>query len=426
MLLTASLSISTVFIVLIGCNGCKVLPAANESNEVPKLHFADVHSNDSGNVDTVTTAVLTKPTSRDCNCIASETSYNCDVLVSDEGESDETVDGVDGWRTPSQLKIRAHNETHFATDIAWTFNKGAVIIDNARVFLANGDHTSDQSIQKSSLNLLCSYENNERTGIENHVFEFVCHVENEFVESLLYEAAGSGVLLATLKLINENDEFHRVADVSLNDPVERVVTYHGFVSEPLSRAKLCQRRINKDCGLIVYEPQSIEGFKGFPHASYSPPDGKIASGNNRNFDELNEYGEDRWVRVKFPDINCHNATHVSFDLSWHFTALHSTDNIRVYVSNENYTQLEPLSRRHLDLDPLCAMEFHGKRPPWQLTMVCPVSLEKYRELSVLSELLILSVWNVYDTSFAFYQVIDLEGLSAEQSYENVVRKCGYI
>ncbi|OAD57537.1 hypothetical protein WN48_01904 [Eufriesea mexicana] len=56
-------------------------------------------------------------------------------------------------------------------------------------------------------------------------------------------------------------------------------------------------------------------------------------------------------------------------------------------------------------------------------MICPISLEKYRRLSALDESLLLSIWSVYDTSFAFYQVMDLQGVSQEQSYESVLQKC---
>ena len=41
----------------------------------------------------------------------------------------------------------------------------------------------------------------------------------------------------------------------------------------------------------------------------------------------------------------------------------------------------------------------------------------------MNELLLLSIWNVYDTMMAFYQVIDIERLSEEQSYESILRKC---
>lgn len=50
---------------------------------------------------------------------------------------------------------------------------------------------------------------------------------------------------------------------------------HGYVDSPGSRAILCKNGQNKDCGAIVYEPQSLEAPKGFPHAG--PADGKIAS-----------------------------------------------------------------------------------------------------------------------------------------------------
>lgn len=206
--------------------------------------------------------------------------------------------------------------------------------------------------------------------------------------------------------------------------VKGAENFHGFVSNPTSRAKLCHLQVNKNCGPITYEPQSVEGLQGFPHGVNSPPDGKIASGNNPRFNQLNEYGSNRWTSVEFPEVNCHNETHVQFDLSWYFTATHSTDNIQIYISNEKYTSTEPLSRRHLDLTPLCSMNLHGNHPPPQLTMSCQISLEKYRQLNELKELLLLSVWNIDDTAYAFYQVVDLQGLSPKQSLKNIEKNCG--
>ncbi len=57
---------------------------------------------------------------------------------------------------------------------------------------------------------------------------------------------------------------------------------HGYVTEPPSRDLLCQKGVNTDCGNAAYEPQSMgESHKGFPGAG-TPPDGKLASGNNDN------------------------------------------------------------------------------------------------------------------------------------------------
>ena len=50
---------------------------------------------------------------------------------------------------------------------------------------------------------------------------------------------------------------------------------HGYVNGPESRSMLCKAGVNTDCGGVQYEPQSLEGLKGFPAAG--PADGQIAS-----------------------------------------------------------------------------------------------------------------------------------------------------
>ena len=53
---------------------------------------------------------------------------------------------------------------------------------------------------------------------------------------------------------------------------------HGFVEKPGSRAALCSEAyglLNLNCGSVMYEPQSLEAKKGFPHDG--PADGQIAS-----------------------------------------------------------------------------------------------------------------------------------------------------
>lgn len=153
--------------------------------------------------------------------------------------------------------------------------------------------------------------------------------------------------------------------------------FHGFVSYPPSRANLCSLRVNKNCGRVIYEPQSIEGSKGFPYGYRSPPDGKIASGANPDFEMLNEYGQNRWNTVQFPEVRCFNATHLYFNLTWTMTAPHSTDSIRVFASNEKYTTTEPLSRRHLDLNPICSIKLYGAYPPTTFKLQCAISKERY-------------------------------------------------
>lgn len=430
-----------IFSNLFDFNYCTVFHRTNNRNGELQ------ENNNLENLKTEITAILSKPSSRAYNCFL-RINFNCDIFESsknvgtiiglpdflENGPRDGEIASagnslynilnehrVGRWN-PSYLKIKKYNATHSVTNIVWTFNKKTVLIDKVEIYLSNGDYTEDQSIRRSSLNLVCSNKGSIDV-VDNYTLRFDCYIRDKFIENLLYSVKGSGILLSTLRIIGQNYAFYQIADVSLHESIKQINNYHGFVFEPLSRAKLCQLKINKNCGLIIYEPQSVEGFQGFPDEEYSPPDGKIASGNNIRFKELDQYGADRWNRVQFPKVECHNQTHVSFKLNWFFTKTHRTSDIRIYINNENYTSTEPLSRRHLDLDPLCTTKFHGEHPPDQLTILCPISLKKYRELSRMNELLLLSIWNVYDTMMAFYQVIDIERLSEEQSYENILRKC---
>ncbi|XP_076653030.1 AA10 family lytic polysaccharide monooxygenase CBP21-like [Halictus rubicundus] len=208
-----------------------------------------------------------------------------------------------------------------------------------------------------------------------------------------------------------------------NSLLKQITTFHGYVSGPASRASLCQLRVNQDCGLIVYEPQSIEAPKGFPNSPGSPPDGKIASGNNSRFKKLDDYGKNRWSSVEFPRLSCYNETHVYFNLTWFLTARHSTDTIRAFVSNENYDTAKPLSRSQLDLSPLCQFELNGKIPPHELILMCTMPKGRLEELKKRKELLLLSVWDINDTGNAFYQVIDLKTIPENVTFESIQRKC---
>ncbi len=56
---------------------------------------------------------------------------------------------------------------------------------------------------------------------------------------------------------------------------------HGYTDLPVSRQKLCQNGGVSNCGAIQWEPQSVEGPKGFPAAG--PADGKLCSAGNASF-----------------------------------------------------------------------------------------------------------------------------------------------
>lgn len=228
---------------------------------------------------------------------------------------------------------------------------------------------------------------------------------------------------ASAALPDSSTNIRSPEDNVFNSPFNQISNFHGYVSSPSSRADLCRLRVNQNCGPIRYEPQSVEGPKGFPYSPRSPPDGKIASGDNSRFKKLDDYGKNRWNNVEFPRLSCYNETHVYFNLTWYLTAPHSTDSIRTFISNEKYDTTMPLSRGQLDLNPLCTFKFYGARPPNDLILMCTMSKGKLEELKKRKELLLLSVWDVQDTTNAFYQVVDLDAISENVTFESIQRKC---
>jgi len=95
---------------------------------------------------------------------------------------------------------------------------------------------------------------------------------------------------------------------------------HGYLNDPPSRAFLCQKGLNKDCGGAQYEPQSVgETFKGFPAGAggaplQGPVDGKIASGGIGLFSAMDAQSATRWHQTEIKDRN------ITFD--WKYTAAH--------------------------------------------------------------------------------------------------------
>jgi len=172
---------------------------------------------------------------------------------------------------------------------------------------------------------------------------------------------------------------------------------HGYVT--LSRAKKCVDGVNQNCGLIIYEPQSLEGPQGFP--SSGPPNGRIASADGEApsqtqglFLELYEQSSGRWAKT--------NVQAGSIDLSWVFTANHVTRDWRYYLTKEGWNPNLPLSRSSFDLNPFCTVAGNMVKPPFTLSHTCdlPSRNSGYH--------IILAVWDVVDTPMAFYNVIDVQ------------------
>lgn len=166
---------------------------------------------------------------------------------------------------------------------------------------------------------------------------------------------------------------------------------HGYVEEPKSRAYLCKLKQNVNCGAVEYEPQSIEGSKGFPISG--PDDGKIASAGLVRFSALNAQTASRWIK--------NNITHSQLTFKWNLTARHATAKWEYFITKPNWDPAQPLTRDQLVLTPFCEYS-EPTNPQALVTHNCklPVENKGYQ--------VILAVWSIADTGNAFYQVIDVD------------------
>ncbi|AHF79307.1 Putative chitin binding protein (plasmid) [Sodalis praecaptivus] len=168
-----------------------------------------------------------------------------------------------------------------------------------------------------------------------------------------------------------------------------ITPLHGYVSIPASRAFLCSQGINSDCGQVKYEPQSVEGPKGFPDRG--PKDGKIASGENPNFPQLNEQSVDRWHHV---DLNAADTT-----FTWTLTAPHRTTSWKFFITKPDWNPEKPLTRADFILTPFCERFDEGAMPKNKVEIDCNIPTRTGYHI-------ILGAWDIADTGNAFYQVID--------------------
>ena len=179
---------------------------------------------------------------------------------------------------------------------------------------------------------------------------------------------------------------------------------HGFIQSPPSRAFLCSnlgKNLNKMCGQVQYEPQSVEGLKGFPEKG--PVDGKIASGGNASFNALNEQSPDRWYKSK---VDSGKKT-----FTWTLTAPHRTTSWRFFITKQNWDPNTPLERSDFDLTPFCERFDNGKIPTKKIQISCDIPERKGYQV-------ILGVWDIDDTGNAFYQVIDANMTSNKNKNKN--------
>ncbi|MEU8521411.1 lytic polysaccharide monooxygenase [Streptomyces sp. NBC_01216] len=168
---------------------------------------------------------------------------------------------------------------------------------------------------------------------------------------------------------------------------------HGYTDSPISRQKLCANGTVNNCGPIQWEPQSVEGPKGFPAAG--PADGRICSAGLSQFAPLDDPRGGNWP-----------ATHVtagqSYGFRWQFTARHRTTDFRYYITKNGWDRTKPLTRAALDPQPFLTVPYNNQQPPGTLSHSGTIPAGKT------GKHLILAVWTIADTANAFYACSDVQ------------------
>ncbi|MBX6766161.1 MAG: lytic polysaccharide monooxygenase [Actinomadura rubrobrunea] len=167
---------------------------------------------------------------------------------------------------------------------------------------------------------------------------------------------------------------------------------HGYTTSPISRALYCKQGTVQNCGPIQWEPQSVEGPKGFPAAG--PADGTICAA-----------GDSRWAPLDDPRGGQWPATRVrpgqSFTFSWTLTAAHATTSFRYFITRDGWNPSQPLTRAALEPTPFLQQDYGGQRPPSTVSHTGTLPNKSGRHL-------ILAVWDIADTGNAFYQCADVD------------------
>ncbi|MGA4841714.1 lytic polysaccharide monooxygenase auxiliary activity family 9 protein [Streptomyces sp. G45] len=171
---------------------------------------------------------------------------------------------------------------------------------------------------------------------------------------------------------------------------------HGYTDLPASRQINCAKGVVTGCGSIQYEPQSVEGPKGFP--ARGPADGKICSAGLAGFSSLD--------RATKPNGGAWPATQVnagqSYTFRWQFTARHRTTDFRYYITKQGWDESQPLTRAALDPQPFLTVPYNAQQPPATLSHsgTIPGGRSGHH--------VILAVWTVADTGNAFYACSDVK------------------
>ncbi|MEV0034580.1 lytic polysaccharide monooxygenase [Streptomyces sp. NPDC056909] len=167
---------------------------------------------------------------------------------------------------------------------------------------------------------------------------------------------------------------------------------HGYTDSPISRQKLCANGTVSNCGNIQWEPQSVEGPKGFPAGG--PADGKLCSGGLGQFAQLDDPRGGAWPTTKVSGGQ-------SYNFRWQFTARHATTDFKYYITKNGWNSSQPLTRAALDTQPFLTVPYNNQQPPATLSHSGNLPSRSGRHV-------ILAVWTIADTSNAFYSCSDVQ------------------
>jgi predicted carbohydrate-binding protein with CBM5 and CBM33 domain len=170
-----------------------------------------------------------------------------------------------------------------------------------------------------------------------------------------------------------------------------VANAHGYTNNPPSRSYHCKLGNVSNCGASEWEPQSVEGPKGFP--SRGPSDGQLCSGSNSRFAQLDDQSK-AWPKTTL-------TSGQQFEFVWTLTAAHATSKFHYYMTKDGWNPNQPLSRSQLELTPFLTVPFDGQRPPFTVrhSGTLPAGNSGHH--------MIYAVWDVADTTNAFYSCSDI-------------------
>jgi len=168
---------------------------------------------------------------------------------------------------------------------------------------------------------------------------------------------------------------------------------HGWSDSPMSRQAHCANGTVTDCGDIQWEPQSVEGPKGFPAAG--PADGQICSGGNQRFAALDDPRGGDWPTTKL-------SAGQQYTFTWTLTAPHATTDFQYFVTKDGWDPSTPLTRADLEPEPFLTVSYDGQKPENVTSHQGTLPAGKS------GRHLILGVWNIADTANAFYACSDVE------------------